>query len=156
MLSNGFDATLHLKLRPSKILLAIRLVAHLLALLAISFPLNIYIEFKVGLYVFVMLNLLYVVFKYFRTQSRQRIFSWRKANEWVESTGDGEVVWTCLSPIMNTPWFIIVLLNNSRRKNSIFIGVDQCDRETYRRLYVRLKYLSRPFQEMDANSTGSS
>jgi len=152
MLSNGFDATLHLKLRPSKILLAIRLVAHLLALLAISFPLNIYIEFKVGLYVFV----LYVVFKYFRTQSRQRIFSWRKANEWVESTGDGEVVWTCLSPIMNTPWFIIVLLNNSRRKNSIFIGVDQCDRETYRRLYVRLKYLSRPFQEMDANSTGSS
>ncbi len=160
MLSNGFDTTLHLKLRPSKILFAIRLFAHLLALLAISLPLNLYIEYKVGLYVFVILSLVFVVFKYINTQNRQRIFSWRNANEWVERAGDGDgdgdVVWICVSHTMKTPWFIIVLLKNDKRKDSIFIGADQCDRETYRRLYVRLKYLSSPFQERDAKSTDSS
>ncbi len=155
MLSNGFDATLHLRLRPSKILLTIRLLAHITALVAVSLPLHIYVELKAALYMFIILSIVRVVINYIKTRNRQRVFYWRNSNQWVEVNAEGDVVWLCQTGAMIMSWFMIVWLKNADAKESVFIGADQCDRETYRRLYVRLKYLSNPAQGMDANSTDS-
>ena len=92
---------------------------------------------------------------FFKTKTLARVFRWRDTHQWIESKGDGDKVWFCQPGAMITPWFMIVTLKNGK-KQSVFIGVDQCDQKTYRRLLVRLKYLSNPTQEVDANSMGSS
>ena len=155
MLSNGFDATLHLKLRPSKILLAIRLIAHILALVAISLPLHMQIEIKVAVYFFIFISLALTIKNYKKTKHQQTVYRWKNSNQWVESTAQGDVVWSCLHGAMLNPWFLIVSLENADKKESIFIGRDQCSDETYRRLRVRLKYLSSPTQGVEAKSIDS-
>jgi len=128
----------------------------LLALLAILLPLNILIEVKVMLYIFVFTSLVFTVRNYSNTLSQQRVFRWHQANEWIETTNESDVVWSCQPGAMMTPWFMIVTLKNGNDKESIFIGADQCDKQLYRRLLVRLKYLTNPPQEVEANSMDSS
>ncbi len=156
MLSNGFDATLHLELKPSKNLFIFRLATHLIALLAVSLPLNIDVYLKVMLYIFILSSLLITVITYLKTRHQLRFFSWRDTNQWIEGKENQNQIWLCQAGAMITSWFVIVNLVSGKNKQSLFISTDQCDKQTYRRMVVRLKYLNTPDQAPEANSMDSS
>ena len=156
MLSNGFETPLLLKLKSSRMLFIVRLAAHGLALLAISLPLNIYFVFKLLLYFIVLTSLLITILNKIKTKDRQRIFRWRDTHDWIESKNTGDVVWVCQRGAIITAWFVIVTLQRGKKRQSIFISADQCSKPLFRRLSVRLKYLTTPSQEVVASSIDSS
>ena len=151
MLSNGFETPLHLKLKPSRTLFNIRVVAHMLALMAISLPLSIPFAFKLALYIFVLVSLMLTVKHRLKTKDSTRVFRWRETHHWIESksasASASDMVWRCQRGAIITPWFIIVKLQLGSNRQSLFIDAEQCTKQLYRRLSVRLKYLSSPTQE---------
>ncbi len=155
MLSNGFDTPLHLTIKPSRTLFLIRLAAHALAILAVSLPLGIDLEFKIALYFFILTSLVFTLTDKNKRKNQQRNFRWRESHNWIESVSGREVVWVCQRGAIITNWFVIVTLQQGKKRQSIFIGADQCTKQLYRRLLVRLKYLTNPTQDVLANSTDS-
>ena len=140
MLSNGFDAPLHLELSTSRILLYFKLLVHLLALVAISLPSGIPIIVKILLYIFVIFSAVITLRKFWQSALQQQYFIWQKKSLWVEYLDGKEQLWHAQSDHLVTPWFVIVKLCNTGNTLLLLILKDQCDKQTFRRLRVRLKY----------------
>lgn len=152
MLSNGFDAPLHLRLKASKVLIRFQLSVHMLAIFALGLPSNIPLAVKVFLFVFVIVSAVIMQRNYRHRIPRDELFVWQKKALWVEYLDGGETCWLCRPGNLVTPWFVVVRLCRKEQKRSLLIFWDQCDAQLFRRLRVKLKY----FQGEVAMPTGAS
>jgi len=140
MLSNGFDAPLHLHLKPSKSLYQFHLLAHGMAMLAIFIPSGLLLEIKAFLLVSVVLQFGLITRNYRQLQNTKEQFIWQKGDIWLSKSADSVTSWTCLPNTLVKARFVIVNLANECNKRTLLIMSDQCDIQTFRRLKVRLKY----------------
>jgi len=140
MLSNGFDAPLHLNLKYSKFIIKLRVCVHLAALTALSLPMGLSLVLNLTLYIIVLLSLGLTLLHYSKTKHRRRQFCWHTALCWIENRTHQDKVWECQIGAIITPWFVIVKLSDGQDVQSLLISRDQCEERLYRRLCVRLKY----------------
>lgn len=138
MLSNGFDAPLRLKLKPSRRLIQFQMLVHVLAIIAISFPSSVPLAIKLILYVYVVYSAVRIQYEY--KSARSESFVWQKSTQWLEDIDGKETFWSCQSGNLVLPWFVVVNLVSENQKRRLLIVKDQCDAPSFRRLRVKLKY----------------
>ena len=139
MLSNGFDAPLRLELKASGILIRFQLLVHFLAIVALSFPSDTPLVIKLILYLFVVVSAIMSQRKYRENVGDPELFIWQKKSNWIEIKKGRENVWHCQQGNLVTPWFVVVGLQNEKKRRLLILK-DQCDAQSFRRLRVKLKY----------------
>jgi hypothetical protein len=139
MLSNGFDKSLHLKRKTSRVLAVYLVLIHGLVLIALVQPLAIALLIQAMLYAGLFASIAYHVV-YFRRQSDgQYYWVWHSGGVWQHGL-EGQVFRLLSARCIQTPWFVLVtLINIENQRRQILIVRDQVDADTFRRLRVRLK-----------------
>lgn len=140
MLSNGFDVPLHLELDGSKIFLGFQLFVHLLAIVALGIPSAVPLSIRLTIIILLVFSALYYLYKYQQSSAFKSIWVWQKGNSWIEVSKGNNRIWQCQQSNLITPWFVIVRLRNEHNTYSLLITKDQCQKNLFRRLSVRLKY----------------
>ena len=138
MLSNEFGVPLPLRLEPSKLLLRVQLLAHILALIALGLPSAIPIAVKITLAIFVFANLAVTLRKNKKGQIEN--ITWHKDDIWLEQINGQIKTWHSTSGSLVTEMFVIVTLASEGKKRRLLVVKDQCNPQSFRRLRVKLKY----------------
>jgi len=149
MLSNGFDAPLHLKLKASIRLLIFQGAVYVLAVIAMLLPSSLPWYVKLIISLLLCANMLFVVIRYFRQQNSSVLLSWHKQTGWKEQTLPNstlvpeEWLWSSQQRLIITPWFVLFKLINDKDQKQRLIVQDQCEnKDDFRRLRVLLECLS--------------
>lgn len=140
MLLNGFDTPLHLRRKPSRVLLAYLIVIHLLAALALLSPIAVQGIAYFTLWLLLVVSIGYH-FNYYQTNSHDDTgyWIWQTDSTWVRATGDANACRLTPARTVSTPWFVLVTLRGPAQQQRLLIVYDQVAPDTYRRLRVRLK-----------------
>lgn len=141
MLSNGFDKPLHLRRKPSRLLLIYIVALHLLAGFSLLQPINL------AGFAFSILWLCLIVSAgfhvwYYQRQSRDSTtyWIWQASGAWVRAADEDQLYILDTSKSVSTPWFVMVMLRNTNRQyiRNLIVS-DQLDADMFRRLRARLK-----------------
>jgi hypothetical protein len=141
MLSNGFDAPLHLSLEPSRFLVRFQNMVHMLAIAAVSLPSSLPFSVVIVLYFIIVISAVRLVRNYrHQLKSLPKKFCWQKNSTWIEYSNDEEIIWNVLPECLVTDWFVVARMESSEEKRSLLILKDQCKKQTFRRLRVKLRF----------------
>lgn len=149
MLSNGFDAPLHLRLKPSRQLLYFQITIVALAFIAVLIPTSLLFSVRLGLAILLLINLL-ILFVIFKRQSLTAMqLNWFRQSGWEEmtlyrTTGSMDKrLWPSQRCMINKSWFILFRLIDDNKQKQVLVFKDQCeDVNDFRRLRVLLSCLS--------------
>lgn len=146
MLSNGFVAPLHLRLKPSRSLYSLRWLAHLLALVAVLLAGGLPLPIQVGILILLTLSILLTV-KRQQAEPHMYELSWRPAQGWQEqghpvaASSSNETGWPTHQALLINPWFVCFRLVGPGKTKTHLLMADQfSSKDDFRRLRVLLRF----------------
>jgi len=139
MSSNAFNKPLRLARKPSRLLATYLVLLYLLAFVATGLA-GIPLLFKFGSALLLLIGG-FTHYHWYQLHSHdaKTFWVWQSDANWIEDIAGRLQSWSLQPGYVITPWFIMLVLGNAAgKKRRLLLIRDQTDRDTFRRLSVRL------------------